>query len=132
MHAGDDDVHLLEHGVGEIERAVGQDIHFDAGENSDALEFVVDGANALDVFDRALVVETIGEGQVLRVVGDGHVFVAMLFGRLGHFFDGVAPVGFDGVHVNIALQVGLRDQRGQSVGSAASISPRFSRSSGGM
>ena len=34
VHAGDDDVHLLEHRVGEIEGAVGQDVHFDAGKNS--------------------------------------------------------------------------------------------------
>ena len=116
VHAGDDDVHLLENRVGEIERAVGQDIHFNAGENLDVAELVAYGANALDVFDRALVVEAVGESQILRMVGDGHVFVAVLFGGCGHFFDGVASVGFDGVHVDVALQVGLGDQIGQSVG----------------
>ena len=34
VNTGDDNVHLLEHRVGEIKRAVGQDIHFDAGKNS--------------------------------------------------------------------------------------------------
>ena len=82
----------------------------------DAAELSFDGANALDVLDRALVVEAVGEGQVLRVVGDGHVLVAMLLGGRGHFFDGVAAVGFDGVHVDVALQVGLGDQVGQGVG----------------
>ena len=37
VHAGDDNIHLLEHAVGEIERAVGQDVDFDAGENRDAV-----------------------------------------------------------------------------------------------
>ena len=36
-------------------------------------------------------------------------------GGLGHFFDGVAAVGFDGVHVDVALDISLRDERGQSV-----------------
>ena len=31
----------------------------------DAVHLLVDGANALDVLDRALVVEAVGEGQVL-------------------------------------------------------------------
>ncbi len=116
VHAGDDDVHLLEHGVGEVEGAVGQDVHFDAGKNCDLAQHVVHGANALDVFDGALVVEAVGKCQVLRVVGDGHVLVAILLGGRGHFFDGVAAVSFDGVHVDVALQVGLGDQIGQGMG----------------
>ena len=38
------------------------------------------------------------------MVGDGHVFVAALFGGFGHFLDGVAAVGFDGVHVHVACR----------------------------
>ncbi len=59
--------------------------------------------------------ESIGERQILRVVGDGHVLVAMRPRRLGHFFDGIAAVGFDGVHVHVALQISLRDQRRQGM-----------------
>ena len=76
VDAGDDDVHLGKHGVGEIERAVGEDIHFDAGEDADAIELLSGGADALDVLGGARVVESIGEREVLGVVGDGHVFVA--------------------------------------------------------
>ncbi len=67
-------------------------------------------ANAGDVLDGALVIEAVGKSKILGVVGDGHVFVAALPGGLGHLFDGVAPVGFDGVHVDIALQIFLCDQ----------------------
>ena len=63
----------------------------------------------------ALVVEAVGEGQVLGVVGDGHVFVAVCLGGLGHFFDGVAAIGLDSVHVDVALQVGLLDQSRQGM-----------------
>ena len=38
VHAGDDDIHLREHVVGEIEVAVGQDIDFDAGKDRDAFD----------------------------------------------------------------------------------------------
>ena len=68
-----------------------------------------------DVRDGALVVESVGEGQILGVVGDGHVFVAARLGGFGHLFDRVAAVGFDGVHVHVALQIGLRDQLGQGM-----------------
>ena len=69
----------------------------------------VDARIRLNVLDRTLVIQSIGESQILGMVGDGHVFVAMCAGGLGHFFDGVAAVGLHGVHVHIALQVGLRD-----------------------
>src|ERR1700682_5560474 len=71
VHAGDDDVHLIENGVRKVEGAVGQDVHFDAGKNADASKLVVHGANALNVLDRALVVEAVGEIQVLRMGGAG-------------------------------------------------------------
>ena len=77
--------------------------------------FFVGFANALDVLDGALVVEAVGEGQILGVIGDGHVFVAARLRGLGHLLDGVAAIGLDRVHVHIALQVGLRDQAGQGM-----------------
>ena len=117
MDAGDDDVHLGEHGVGEIERAIGEDIHFDAGEDADAVELLSGSADALDVLSGALVIESIGEGEVLGVVGDGHVFVAAIAGGLGHFFDGAPAVGFDGVHVDVAKYIVLRYKFRKSVAS---------------
>ena len=56
--------------------------------------------------ERAFVVKPVGERQVLRVVGDGHVLVAAFAGRFGHLFDRVAAVGFHGVHVHVAANVG--------------------------
>ena len=49
------------------------------------------------------------------MVSDRHVLVATIAGRLGHLFNRVAAVGFDGVHVDVALQVSLGDQHGQRV-----------------
>ena len=64
---------------------------------------------------RALVREPIGERQILGVVGDGHVLVAALPSGFCHFFDRVAAVGFNSVHVHIAADVAQFDQHGQRV-----------------
>src|ERR1700689_5454826 len=115
MHAGDDEIHLGQHVVGEIEIAVGEYVDFDAGENGDAVDLFAGLAYARNMRNGALVVEAVGEGQVLGLVGYGHVFVAACLGGLGHFFDGVAAVGFHGVHVDVALNIFLRNQLGQRV-----------------
>ena len=110
MHAGDHDVHLLQHGVGEIELAVGEDVHLDAGHDGDAIGLLVGGTNARNVLLGTLVIETVGEGQILRVIGDGDVLVAALFGRGRHLVDGALPVGFDGMHVHFAANIIHGDQ----------------------
>ena len=121
VHAGNHDVHLGEHGVGEVERAVGEDVDLDAGEDANGLRLLVfvqrflGGANPLDVREGALVGQAVGESEVLRVIGDRHVGVAASARRLGHFFDGVAAVGLNGVHVHVAAQVAEFEQRGQFV-----------------
>ena len=67
------------------------------------------------MFGGALVVETVSEGEVLGVVGDGHVLVAALAGGVGHLLDGATAVGFDGVHVDVAKYIVLRYKFGKSV-----------------
>src|ERR1700751_1386717 len=75
VNAGDDKVHLREDLVGEVEVALAEDIDLNSGEDLDAFHAIADFANTLDVYEGALVVEAIGEGQVLRVIGDGDVLV---------------------------------------------------------
>ncbi len=103
MDAGDDQIHLLEHGIGEIECAIGQNIDLDSGEDANAVDLLVSGADALDVLHGALIIEPVGECQILRMICDGHVFISVGAGGLGHFFDRVSAIGFDGVHVDVAL-----------------------------
>ena len=81
----------------------------------------------------ALVVEAVGHCQVFGVVGDGDVFVAAGEGGFGHLADGVAAVGGDGVHVEVAADVGLGDEVGQAcVRGRPRFLLQFSRSSGGI
>ena len=115
MHAGDDQIHLLQDRVREVKRAVAENVHFDSGKNLDAIDLLVGGADMLDMLHRPLVIQSVGEGQVLGVVGNGYVFVTMLDGSLSHFLDGFPAVGFDGMHVDITLQISLRNKSGQGV-----------------
>ena len=71
-----DDVELREAVVGEIERAVGEDVALDAGQQRQPLEAAVQGADARGVLERAALVEPVGHRQRLAVVGDGDVLVA--------------------------------------------------------
>ncbi len=88
VNAGDYDIHLRQHFVVHVERAVCQDVHLDAGEDADAaLHVTVDFVNVLDLFEGAFFVEAAGHGQDLGVVGDGDVVVADGEGGLGHFED---------------------------------------------
>src|SRR5271154_3970206 len=48
------------------------------------------------------------------MVGDGDVFVAALMGGFGHFLKRRASVGFGGVHVEVATDVGEFHQVGQA------------------
>ena len=115
VNAGDDDIHLLHHGVGEIELAVGQDVDFNAGHDRNAVDLLVGSVDARDVFHGPLVVESVGERQILRVVGDGDVLVPTLFRRLGHLLNGAFAVGFNRVHMHFAVNVFYGDKLRQLV-----------------
>ncbi len=140
VHAGHDDVHLREGGVLEVDRAIQQDVHLDAGQDADAAAVLglrargrPRGCGATWASARAssrpLVMARFLEWSVMAM----YVETARHRG-LGHLADGVAAVGRVGVHVEVAADVGAGDQRRAEcrAAAAASISPQFSRSSGGM
>ncbi len=86
--------------------AIAQNVDFNPRENADAFHLLFDRANPFDVRQRAFVGEAVGESEIFRVIGDGHVLVAAFPRRFGHLFNGVAAVGLDGVHVHVAADVG--------------------------
>ena len=66
------------------------------------------------MFERPLLVQAVGHGQVLGVVGDGDVLVAAGQGGIGHLADGVVAVGGGGVHVHVAADVGRLNEPGKA------------------
>ena len=69
--------------------------------------------NALNVLFGAFVIESVGKGQILRVIGDGHVLVSAFTRSQRHFLNGAAAIGFNGMHVDVALNVTLFNQVGK-------------------
>src|SRR5437762_8205707 len=115
MYAGNTQIHLLKHRVREVKIAVGEDIYFDSGKDSVPLHVFVCLANALDVLFGALVIQAVGEGKVLGMIRDGHVFVSTLAGSKSHLFNCATAIGLNRVHVHVALDVTLFDQTRKSV-----------------
>ena len=94
---------------------------------------VADLADARRVRERAVLVEAVGHRQRFAVIGDGEVAEAGVARGDRHRFDVVAAVGLGGMRVEVAADVGERaSAAGSARRSAASISPRPSRSSGGI
>ena len=110
----DDKVALAEDGVLQIESAVRHDVHLDGFQDLDALDLVVRLFDFLEVLSQHTFIETIRDGDGLRVVGDGVVLVALRFARFGHFEDGVFAVGGCRMHVKVTLDVIDFDQFGQA------------------
>jgi hypothetical protein len=127
----DDEVELGEAVVGQVHRAVGQDVALDAGEQRDAFEALADLADMRRVLERRRFVEAAGHRQRLAVIGDGDVLQARAFAASAIVSMSLRP----SVLVVWRCRSPLRSARvisaGSALRSAASISPRYSRSSGG-
>ena len=105
MHRGDHDVELRQAVVGQVHRAVGADVALDAGQQRDAVQFVVQRAHGRRMGECATLVEAVGHGQRLAVVGDGQIGQAGLARRQRHRANRVLAVGRGRVAVEVAAQV---------------------------
>ena len=112
VHAGNNDVHLVQHLGGEIEFAISKDIDLDAREHPDAFGVAAHSADFFNVLRCPRVVETVGEREILGMVGNGHVRIAALPRGADHLLNCAPPVGFDRVHVHVPANIAKRDQPG--------------------
>ena len=127
----DDEVEAGQQVVLEVELAVGPDLELAAVEQPEALgrrlgRGVPAASSAANAGverrdDRALLLDPLGDQAArdrerLRVVGQDLVGVATAAAGLGHDLDRVDAVGPVGVGVEVAAQVGLRDERRQPAG----------------
>ena len=88
--------------VGQVERAVRPDVALDAGKQGDPLHARVDRPDRLGVREGAALVEPVGHGQRLAVVGDREVFETGGARRPRHRFDPRLTVGRGRVAVEVA------------------------------
>jgi hypothetical protein len=124
VHRRDDVVQLGEHFIGEIERAVAQDIAFDTGEDAQTAFARPTAVETVTLFvqlpdGRALraearFVEPVRDNGAAAVIGDAEILQAELFRGGGHLFERIAPVARGGVTMKRAAQIFLLDQARQS------------------
>ncbi len=111
VYRGHHEVQASEHVVGEIERAVLEDINLTAGEHAHAI--LLRSVELSDIFEllrEADFVEAAGLEARFRVVGDAEVFPAVGFGRSGHLVERVVAIRFRRVIVEDAAEVGELDE----------------------
>ena len=68
------------------------------------------------MLQRAPFVEAVGHRQRLAVIGDGDVAMSQAMRGGGHGLEIVAAIGRRRVHVEVATEVGERQECGQSAG----------------
>jgi len=87
MNRGDNDVELVEHSIGKVERAVGQNINLAAGKKHDAADLSPNLFNLCQLFAEILCRQAAGDPNRLAVVGQGAVLIAPFLARAQHLFD---------------------------------------------
>ena len=74
VDARDHQVGLSQHMVGQVEGSVAKDVDLDALEDADAEPLRIQAVDLRDLSPQSCGIETAGDGQSARVVGDGDVF----------------------------------------------------------
>ena len=107
------DVEALEDAIGKVETAVGKDVDLAAVQDRDLRIQLAQPGNFVGLPRDRIHREVPRRGGMRRMVGNRHVLVAESAAHLHHRFDRVAAVAELGVHVEIAADVALRQQRRQ-------------------
>ena len=84
------------------------------------------------MFERSVLVEAVGHRERLTVIGDGQVFQAGLSRRKRHRLNIISTIRRCRMRMKVSAEILKLRRVGRASAAAASISPRPSRSSGGM
>ena len=108
MHARNDHVEARQHVVGQVERAIFQDVDLHAGQDPEVVpgrgDVGVDRRDLIELFAQALLVQAVGDRQAGGVIGLHHVLVTDRHRGGGHCLDRRAAVAPCGVQVAVALE----------------------------
>ena len=110
MDTGHHVIELGEDGVGEIERAVLEDIALGAAEEPESVEVLVQRSDFGDLLFQTGGVEAVGLDGGFAVVGNAEVFQAQFLRGSGHLGQRTAPVAGAGVVVERAFELLEFDQ----------------------
>ncbi len=110
VHRPHHQIQVREHAVGQIERAVGEDIHLDAFEHPDSGQFGVEPIDFVDLQFQAPRIEAVRQAQPARMLGDRQVAQAARAGGKRHVPHAAVPIARLGMHVQIPAQIIELDQ----------------------
>lgn len=111
---------------------IGADVDLGSGQHADTVEVLVDVAHFHDLSPQVVRVQTVGHGEVAGVVCENDVLSAEAPGRSCHVSDGSGAIAPLRVDVEVAADLGGPEDRRHAPRCAISISPSFSRISGGI
>jgi hypothetical protein len=103
-------VELGQNLVGEVERAVFEDVHLATGKEMRAFELGIQLADLGDLRQQTLFIEAVGLEGRFAVIGDAEVLQAEVVGCLRHLAKGGAAIAGGGVVVKGAAQVFQLDE----------------------
>ena len=105
MDRCDDPVEFGEHLVGQIERAIVEDVHLDTTKDADAADARCDCVDFSPLLAQARRVEPVGHREALRVVSQREIFKAGAASADRHLLDRGPPVGPRGMRMQVAAQI---------------------------
>jgi len=116
VHRAHHQVEPRQHCIRQVEAAVFEDVHLDALEQRDAVQFCVKAVDLVALARQLQRVESVRDGEAARMFGDGQVFQPQRLGRQRHVAQAVVAVGGFGVRMQVASEVGQFHQFWQSPG----------------
>ena len=104
------DIELFEHAIGEVERAVDENVDFAAVQDRDVVESFAQRRDFIGLPFHRVGRQAARRRRMRRVIGDRHVFVPQRAAGVHHRVDRIAAVAVDRMHVEIAANVVRRDE----------------------
>ena len=105
VDAGDDQIEGRQHFIRKIERAVTEDIAFDALENAKIVHPGIDRVDLGLLLLHPFGIQAVGIGCHFGMIGDHQVFIAQFLCRPGHLLYRMHPVAPEGVGVDHPAQI---------------------------
>src|SRR3954469_11585233 len=116
MNGCDDEIELAEHVVTKIERAIAQNVAFDAGENAEcAVELAIQSANRSGLRTELRRVDAVRLDRAAAVIGDPEILQTELARGGDHFLERVVSIARRRVAMERAAQILPLDQARQFV-----------------
>src|SRR4051794_39860526 len=131
MDGGDGEIQICQHVVAKIQGTIAQDVAFDPGEKTKALELFVELSDRCYLRAQLILIKPMRLDGTPAVIGDPEILQPQLLSGLSHFFKAVVPITRGRMAMEGAAQVFLLEQARDCVSlgrfKLATVFPEFRR-----